>query len=87
MTMSLSWQKLYQAALLEVQPEELHRRVGIAERAIQQRIEELKYAGPDSSEEQQAIADAQRALRVLAETECNSQPSSGAGRLQGEVAS
>ena len=87
MTMNLSWQELYRAALLEVQPEELRRRIGAAEKAIGQRIEELKQAGSHSSEEQQAIADALRALRVLAQTECHPQPSSLAGGSQNEVAS
>jgi hypothetical protein len=71
MTMNLSWQELYRVALLEVQPDELRRRIGAAEKAIGQRIEELKQAGSQSSEEQQAMADALRTLRVLAQTGAN----------------
>jgi len=85
--MNLSWQELYRAALLEVQPEELRRRIGAAENAIGQRLEELKQTGSHSSEEQQAIADALRTLRVLAQIECQPQPSSGTGGSQNEVAS
>jgi hypothetical protein len=87
MTMKYLWQELYQAALLEVQSEELQRRIDAAEKAIYQRIEELKQSGPCSSVEQQALADASRALRVMAQTECQSQPSVESGEPQNEVRS
>jgi hypothetical protein len=85
MTTSFSWRELYQTALLEVQHDELRRRIQAAEKAIHQRSEELKQNGSHSSEEQREMADAVRALRFLAQTECRS--STGAGTPQREVAS
>jgi len=63
------WEERYREALLELSPEELPRRMDVAEKAIQQRIEELERAGVGSSRERQAIEDALRGLRVLAKTE------------------
>jgi hypothetical protein len=85
MTTSFSWRELYQAALLEVHHDELGRRIDAAEKAIYQRSEELKQTGSNSGEEQHAMADAIRALRLLAQTEC--QGSRETGALQREVAS
>jgi hypothetical protein len=68
--MNLQWQQLYQAALLEVRPEQLRQRIAAAEKAMEQRLEELRQTDPGSSAEQQAIADALRSLRVLADSEC-----------------
>lgn len=70
MTLNVSWRELYRAALLEVHHEELRRRIDAAEKAIYQRSEELKQAGSRPGEEQQAMADGIRALRLLAQTEC-----------------
>jgi hypothetical protein len=69
-TMNLSWWELYKAALLEVDPEHLRRRIDAAEKAIHERSEQLRQAGSPSNEEQGAMADAVRALRVLAQSEC-----------------
>jgi len=85
MTTSPSWREFYQAALLEVQHEELRRRIDEAEKAIYQRSEELKQNGSHSGEEQREMADAIRALRFLTQTECQS--STGTGKPQREVAS
>jgi len=85
MTTSSSWREFYQAALLEVQHEELSLRIDAAEKAIHQRIEELRQSGSNFGEEQQALADAIRALRLLAQTECRG--STGAAAHQREVAS
>jgi hypothetical protein len=68
-TMYFSWQELYQAALVEVQPDELRRRIDAAEKAICQRVEQLKQAGTESGEELWAINDALRSLRGLAKAE------------------
>ncbi len=68
--MNLSWQELYRAALLEVDPEQLRQRIDDAEKAIHERSEELRQAGDQVNEEQGAMADALRALRVLAQSEC-----------------
>jgi len=70
MTMKIAWQELYKAALLEVRPEELRQRIGDAEKAIQQRIAELRRNNSSSETESQALDDALRGLRVLANTEC-----------------
>ena len=85
MTTSPSWQELYRAALLEVHHEELRRRIEEAGKAIYQRSDELKRSGSQSGEEQREMADAIRALRLLAQTECRS--STGTGKPQREVAS
>ena len=70
MTMNVEWQELYQAALLELRPEELRRRIDEAEKAIQQRIVELSRDDSSSEDERRAMDDALRGLRVLASTEC-----------------
>jgi hypothetical protein len=67
--MKLSWRELYRAALLEVQSEQLRQRIDDAEKAIYERNEELRQAN-QFNEEQGALADALRALRVLAQSEC-----------------
>jgi hypothetical protein len=85
MPTSPSWQELYKAALLEVQHEELRRRIDAAEKAIYQRSEELKQNGGYSGEEQREMEDAIRALRVLAQSECQSSTATDAP--QREVAS
>ena len=70
MNMNAGWQKLYQAAMLELRPDQLRRRIDDAEEAIRQRIVELKQSDPSSEEERRAIEDALRGLRALASTEC-----------------
>jgi hypothetical protein len=70
MNMNVGWQVLYQAAMLELRPEELRRRIDDAEKAIQQRIVELTQNDSSSEEERRAIDDALRGLRALASTEC-----------------
>ncbi len=69
--MILQWQQLYQAALLEVRPEQLRQRIAAAEKAMEQRLEELKQSDLGSSDEQRTIPDALRRLRVLANRECD----------------
>ncbi|HXM61742.1 MAG TPA: hypothetical protein VN950_12875 [Terriglobales bacterium] len=79
--MNLSWHELYKAALLEVRAEQLQRRIDAAEKAIYERSEELKRAGTRASEEEAAMADALRALRVLTQNECQPRlPSAAVGR-------
>jgi hypothetical protein len=86
MTTKPGWQELFQAAMLEVLPEELPQRIAAAEEAIRQRSEALDGSSSCSSEEQQAIADALRALRVLAQTECQASGSRPSGIPRSEVA-
>jgi hypothetical protein len=70
--MNREWQELYQAALLELRPEELRQRIEKAEGAIQKRLTELSRDDSDSAQESQALDDALRGLRVLRTTECGS---------------
>ena len=67
--MNLPGQQLYQAALLELRPEPLGQRIAAAEKAMEQRLEELRPSDPASNAERQTIADALRRLRVLADSE------------------
>lgn len=69
MSVKSAWLEKYQQALLELEPEELTRRIEIAEKAIFERVEELGSLGVPSGEEQHALDDALRALRVLAKTQ------------------
>jgi predicted nucleic acid-binding Zn-ribbon protein len=69
-TLKFVWEEKYRGALLELSAEELQQRIDAARNAIEQRVEELERTGESSAEEQQAIDDAIRALRVLARTEC-----------------
>ncbi len=85
MTMNHAWREVYRAALLEIQPEELRRRIDAAEKAIFQRSEELKQTDSASGEEQQAMTDALRTLRLLASAECRPRPSLATDVHQSEV--
>ena len=70
MTLNVAWRELYRAALVELQPEELRQRIADAEKAIQQRIAELRRNDSDPGEELRELDDALRGLRILANTEC-----------------
>ena len=87
MTMNVGWQELYQAALLELRPDELRRRIDEAEKAIQQRIVELSRNDSSSEEERRAMDDALRGLRVLASTECKPPLSTNSGLAQNKATS
>ena len=87
MTMNVGWQELYQAALLELRPDELRRRIDEAEKAIQQRIIELSRNDSSSEEERRAMDDALRGLRVLASTECKPPLSTNSGLAQNKATS
>jgi hypothetical protein len=86
MNMNVGWQELYQAAMLELRPEELLRRIDAAEKAIQQRIVELSQNDSSSEEERRAIEDALRGLRALASTECKPPLSANSGLAQHKTA-
>jgi len=79
MNMNVGWQELYQAAMLELRPDELRRRIDDAEKAIQQRIVELTQNDASTEEERRAIEDALRGLRALASTECKTPLSTHSG--------
>jgi hypothetical protein len=88
MTMTVAWQELYRAALLELRPEELRQRIDVAEKAIQQRSAELLRQNDFSSgEELQALDDALRGLRVVASTECKPPRSTVSGLSRREATS
>lgn len=58
------WQKTYEEALLEADPQQLPHRVSSAEMAILQRLEAVR-AFPDGRLELQAMQDALNSLSVL----------------------
>jgi hypothetical protein len=58
------WQADYQAALVELDPEKLPKRVEAAETAIFKRLQTLS-GNQDSHAERQAIEDALASLRLL----------------------
>jgi len=82
-----SWQELYETALLELHLEALPQRIGEAEKAIQQRIAELRRNDSSSAEECHALDDALRMLRFLASTECKIPRATVPGWTQGKAAS
>jgi hypothetical protein len=86
-TIKFVWQEKYTEALLELNREELPRRITVAEEAIYQRIEELRHSGMSSTEERCAIDDALRGLRVLARSESQPRrPPNASGPQNNEVA-
>jgi glutathionyl-hydroquinone reductase len=85
-TMNVAWLELYQAALLELRPEELRQRIDAAEEAIHLRIAELG-GHASSAKELHELGDALRRLRLLARTECKPLHSTLSGVDGSEVAS
>jgi hypothetical protein len=67
--MNPPWQQLYQAALLEIRPEQFGQRITAAEKAMELRLEALRQSEPGFGAEREAIVDALRRLRVLADSE------------------
>ena len=65
MTEAVQWQQLYQAAMLELNPAELHVKIARALQAIREREEQLTQSDSRSLEEQGAIADAVHSLTTL----------------------
>lgn len=61
---SLEWQRLYQNALSESDPEQLPEAIARAEAAIQLREKQLTQV-PERDAERRAIADARAALHIL----------------------
>ena len=69
------WRKLYEAAMIELEPKKLQERIEAAQAAPQQRTQELLVADDrDGSalEERLAIADAVHSLRTLQKVELGS---------------
>jgi hypothetical protein len=70
MTNNVSWQELYTAAMLELDPTMLPSRIDVAQAAIRQAMEELTGNHKiGTGEETQAMADALRNLRTLQRVE------------------
>ena len=87
MTLKFAWEEKYREALLESSAEGLDERIEVASKAIDQRVEQLRHTGQDSGEEQRAIDDAKRVLRVLTRTECQPGCSTKSVSAQTELAS
>ena len=64
---TFSWQRWYEAAILETNRGNLPRLIQTAHAAINARLEQLCGDNGDSTAERQAIADALTGLRVLKE--------------------
>jgi hypothetical protein len=86
-TLKFAWEEKYWEALLEFSAEELHHRIDVATKAIEQRVEQLRHTGQGSGEEHRAIDDAKRVLRVMARTECHGGRSTKPVSAQSELAS
>jgi GH35 family endo-1,4-beta-xylanase len=61
---NLEWKKMFQEALVEVNPEKLKEKIAESEAAIFQRLQALQPAS-DNVEELRALQDASNALLVL----------------------
>ena len=64
---TFSWQRLYEAAILETNRGNLPRLIQTAHAAIHARLDQLCGDNGDSTAERQAIADAIAGLRILKE--------------------
>jgi hypothetical protein len=85
--MIANWRDLYQAAMLELRPEQLSLRISEAEKSIHQRTTELRRDDANSVTELRELDDALRGLRVLASTECVPPRSTPRRLPQGETIS
>ena len=65
MTLTYSWQDLYEAAVLEPDWSKLNERIQTAESAIKKRLHELSLNHGGTPEERQAIVDTLNSLNVL----------------------
>jgi hypothetical protein len=80
---NLLWRERYAEAISELNTEELPAKIDTAEKAIIQRIDELEVSNENSEEERQALNDALRGLRVLAQAECRSPRSPTSDKRKG----
>ncbi len=62
-----NWVDFYRAALIETDKAKLRDRIVAAQKALRERIGELKEDGNGSAQERRALDDALRALRSLLE--------------------
>jgi hypothetical protein len=82
--MKVSWQDLYQSALLELDPNQLWLRIEEARTAVRQRMAEMRQNGFGTQEESASLEAAMRVLRVLAEKECKFQSLGRSGPVPNE---
>jgi hypothetical protein len=67
------WWELYQSAMVEIVPAELQNRIDVANRAMNQRVEELASRNDvEAIEERRQLAQALQGLRTLRRLECDS---------------
>jgi hypothetical protein len=79
------WRELYRSALLELRPEELQQRIAVAEKAMQERILEIRRDDSSFEEEKLALEDGLRSLRVLSNNECKPPLPVSAGSAQSKA--
>ena len=66
-----TWFELYQAAMMEVDPIELRKKIDCATAAMHRRIDELaNEKSPDAIEEQQKLIGGLHGLQTLRRLEC-----------------
>jgi predicted nucleic acid-binding Zn-ribbon protein len=66
-----NWVEFYRAALLETDQAKLRDRIVAAQKALRERVSELKEDGEGSAQEIRALEDALKALRSLLELYVN----------------
>jgi hypothetical protein len=65
MRVTYSWEKLYEAAVLETDGEKLHDLIHAAKAAIDSRLEDMQSHHDENPEERHAMMDALHGLMVL----------------------
>jgi hypothetical protein len=70
MTMQ-GWRELYQSAMVEIDPAELQNRIDVANKAMNQRVDELASRDDiEAIEERRQLSQALQGLRTLRRLEC-----------------
>jgi hypothetical protein len=79
-----AWRELYQSAMVEIVPAELQNRIDVANKAMNQRVEELAGRNDiEAIEERRQLSQALESLRTLRRLECPSSLSpTSPGRTQ-----
>jgi hypothetical protein len=82
------WWELYQSAMVEIVPAELQNRIDVANKAMNQRVEELASRDDiEAIEERRQLSQALQGLRTLRRLECHSSvsPTSGGQTQEGAL--
>jgi hypothetical protein len=66
------WEDLFKAAMLELDPVQLRKKIEAARTAIRRQSEQVRDPNGSSIDEVRAMSDALQSLRVLEKTELNS---------------